>query len=56
MSAAGGGRSPRRDGAEMFGWLRRRRSRAELIEAVAEAVIRACAIEAYAEARRRLDR
>ncbi len=37
----------------MFGWLRRRRETAKLVEAEAESIIRAYGVEAYAEARRR---
>ncbi len=40
-------------GAEMFRWLRRRRETSKRIEADAEEIMRACGIQAYAEARRR---
>ena len=39
--------------SEMFRWLRRRRETAKLVEAEAEEIIQAYAVEAYAEARRR---
>ncbi len=53
IAADYGGVRPVGIGAEMFGWLRRRRETAERIEAEAEAFMRAYAVEAYAEARRR---